>query len=225
MAAEPVSKLSLKLLVDIKSNKVLFAEAGKDFIDFLFNLLFLPVGTVIKLLKTNSMVGSLGSLYKSIESLSETYMQPNQKDSLLNPRAFTSASSVPLLLPYDVAGKVYMCRHYHHNVADDPCAVCPHCKELMSKEVPVVAPDVGREVSDGGFVKGVVTYMVMDDLAVKPMSTISSITMLNKFNVKEVGALQEKVVHFGMGEGLKLLKCSLQSKAVLTSVFLGNMSA
>ncbi|KAK8999418.1 hypothetical protein V6N11_070585 [Hibiscus sabdariffa] len=163
------------------------------------------------------MVGSLGKLYESIEGLSETYMQPNQKDSLLNPRAFTSASSVPLLLPYDVAGKVYMCRHYHHNVADDPRTACPHCKELMSKEVPVVAPDVGRgEVSDGGFVKGVVTYMVMDDLAVKPTSTISSITMLNKFNVKEVGALQEKVVHFGMDEGLKLLKCSLQSKAVLT---------
>ncbi|KAK8662363.1 hypothetical protein V6N13_091941 [Hibiscus sabdariffa] len=172
------------------------------------------------------MVGSLGKLYESIEGLSETYMQPNQKDSLLNPRAFTSASSVPLLLPYDVAGKVYMCRHYHHNVADDPRTACPHCKELMSKEVPVVAPDVGRgEVSDGGFVKGVVTYMVMDDLAVKPTSTISSITMLNKFNVKEVGALQEKVVHFGMDEGLKLLKCSLQSKAVLTSVFLGNMRA
>ncbi|GMI80679.1 hypothetical protein like AT3G09110 [Hibiscus trionum] len=225
MAADPVSKVSLKLLIDSKSNKVLFAEAGKDFVDFLFNLLSLPVGTVIKLLKSNSMVGSLGNLYESVENLSETYMQPNKKkDSLLNPRASASASGVQLFLAYDVGGKVYMCRHFHLNVADDPRAVCPHCKESMATEVPVVAPDVGKgEGSDGGFVKGVVTYMVMDDLAVKPMSTISSITLLNNFNVKEVGALQEKVVHLGMDEGLKLLKCSLQSKAVLTSVFLGKM--
>ncbi|GMI80682.1 hypothetical protein like AT3G09110 [Hibiscus trionum] len=226
MAAEDsMSQVTLKLLIDTKSNKVLFAEAGKDFVDFLFNLLSLPVGIVIKLLKTSCMVGSLGNLYESVENLNETYMQPNRnKDSVLNPRASAPVSGVPPLLAYDVGYKVYMCRQYHRNVADDPRTVCPQCKEMMSTEVPVVVPDVGKgEASDGGFVKGVVTYMVMDDLAVKPMSTISSIAMLNKFNVKEVGALQEKTVHFGMDEGLKLLKCSLQSKEVLTSVFLGKM--
>ncbi|KAL3521034.1 hypothetical protein ACH5RR_019183 [Cinchona calisaya] len=62
------------------------------------------------------------------------------------------------------------------------------------------------------FVEGVVTYMVMDDLEVKPMSAISSIALLNKFNVKEVGALEEKVVDLGMDEALKLLKTSLESK-------------
>ncbi|KAK1270171.1 hypothetical protein QJS04_geneDACA022801 [Acorus gramineus] len=52
----------------------------------------------------------------------------------------------------------------------------------------------------GGIVKEVVTYMVMDDLAVMPMSTISSITLLNKFNIKDVGSLQERVVELGMDE-------------------------
>ncbi|GAU12158.1 hypothetical protein TSUD_01240 [Trifolium subterraneum] len=51
-----------------------------------------------------------------------------------------------------------------------------------------------------GFVKDVVTFMVMDDLVIQPMSTISSITLLNKFNVKEIGTLQEKVVEMGMEE-------------------------
>jgi hypothetical protein len=45
-----------------------------------------------------------------------------------------------------------------------------------------------------GYVRGVVTFMVMDDLTVKPMSTISSITLLNTFNVKDVSLLQEKTV-------------------------------
>ncbi|BFG38125.1 hypothetical protein CerSpe_243990 [Prunus speciosa] len=44
--------------------------------------------------------------------------------------------------------------------------------------------------------------------------------MLNKFNVKEVGTLEERIVHLGMDEGLKLLKASLESNAVLTNVFL-----
>ncbi|KAK7821158.1 hypothetical protein CFP56_037931 [Quercus suber] len=62
--------------------------------------------------------------------------------------------------------------------------------------------------------------MIVDDLEVKPMSTISRITLLNKFYVKQLGDLEEKVVQLGMEEGVKLLKASLQSKNVLTDVFL-----
>ena len=53
---------------------------------------------------------------------------------------------------------------------------------------------------EGGYVEGVVTYVVMDDLVVKPMSTTSNITLLQKFNVKEIGAVEERVVHLGMDE-------------------------
>jgi hypothetical protein len=43
-------KLTLKLLVDTKEQRVLYAEARKDVVDFLFSLLTLPVGTVVKIL-------------------------------------------------------------------------------------------------------------------------------------------------------------------------------
>jgi hypothetical protein len=42
--------------------------------------------------------------------------------------------------------------------------------------------------------------MVMDNLEVKPMSAISSITLLTKFNVRDLGAVEEKVVYFGVDE-------------------------
>ncbi|KAK9061213.1 hypothetical protein SSX86_018393 [Deinandra increscens subsp. villosa] len=209
------SKISLKLLIDVKSKKVLFAEASKEFVDFLFHILSLPVGAVIKLLKKNSMVGSLGILYDSIENLSNTYMQPNQtKDVVLNPKTANFGAQVPLLLRNDgvpVHGKFYRCSsgHYSH-VTDDPSALCPHCNNSMRTEIPYVAGNGGaaKEAADGGgFVKGVVTYMVMDDLAVKPMSTISSITMLNKFNVKDVGSLEEKVVSLEMKEVCLVVRC------------------
>ncbi|XP_057489618.1 uncharacterized protein LOC130775528 isoform X1 [Actinidia eriantha] len=233
------SKVSLKLLIDTKASRVLYAEAGKDFVDFLFSLLHLPVGTVIRLLIKDSLVGSLGNLYESIENLSETYWQPNQnKESLLKPKNPPCASGVPMLLPSDISTtkRFYTCPkngdfqyhysnyEYHPYICDDSSMLCPRCNRSMSKEVAYVTRTTAKEVSaaKGGFVQGVITYMVMDDLVVKPMSIISSITLLNKFNIKDLSALEEKVVDFGMDEGLKLLKAALQTKTVLTSIFLGN---
>lgn len=68
------TKVNLKFMIDKKRKKVLFAEAGKDFVDFLFTLLSLPVGTVIRLLSKDGMVGCLGKLYESVENLNDTYV-------------------------------------------------------------------------------------------------------------------------------------------------------
>ncbi|VVA12394.1 PREDICTED: unnamed product [Prunus dulcis] len=65
-----------------------------------------------------------------------------------------------------------------------------------------------------GYVKGGVIYMIMDNLEVNPMTTESSVAVLQKFNVKGIDALQVK-------EGLKLVKASLESNTALTNVFLG----
>ncbi|KAL9680500.1 hypothetical protein QQ045_018379 [Rhodiola kirilowii] len=104
--------------------------------------------------------------------------------------------------------------------------------------------------SSAGYVKDVVTYMVMDNLDVKPMSNTISMSLLKTFNIKDVGDINEKTVDIGMAEvvfvhshlgflyclmldifciplmnigilqGLKLLRASLISKTVLTDVFL-----
>ena len=211
------TNVNLKLLIDTESHRVLFAEAGNDFIDFLIHILALPVGTFIPLLKKQGMVGSLGSIYESIESLSTTYLQPKlNKETLLKPKVHISSggAGVPLLLPNvesssSTSMKFYRCeRHYSGNcfdyVANYENAICPSCQNVMTREIRFVDPpsavSTGSSSSEGGYVKGVVTYMVMDNLDVKPMSTISSITLLNKFDVKEIGALEEKVVELGMDE-------------------------
>ncbi|CAI0467697.1 unnamed protein product [Linum tenue] len=197
-------KVTLKLLINKKTKKVLFAEAGKDFVDFLFTLLSFPLGTVIKLLSKNKMVGSLGNLYHSIEELSDTFFQSKiGKGTVLNPKVpFRPSGSSTLLLSGGgeegtgtTTRKIYMCHNYkHQHVTDNPQTLCPSCKAASTDKA------VGVNSEEGGFVKGVITYMVMDNLEVKPMSTISSITMLNKFNVQEVGALEEKVIELGMDE-------------------------
>ncbi|KAF7131534.1 hypothetical protein RHSIM_Rhsim09G0159300 [Rhododendron simsii] len=216
-----------------KPIKLLFAEAGKDFVDFLFTLLSLPIGTVVRLLTAKSMVGSLGNLYDSVDNLSDTYMQPNlSKEVLLKPKVAVRSTEASLLLTNDDApapavNKMYKCGNCARYVTNDPRVICPSCKYnyTMSTEVTFVPPKVADTglSGEGGYVKGVLTYMVMDDLVVIPMSTISGIALLSKFNVTNVQSLEEKVVTIGMDEGLKLLKATLHSKMVLTSVFLGGM--
>ncbi|KAJ9175664.1 hypothetical protein P3X46_014199 [Hevea brasiliensis] len=212
------SKVSLKLLIDKKSHKVLFAEAGKDFVDFLLYLLTLPLGSVIRLLTEQDMVGCLGDLYKSVDELGESYMSTSQiKESILKPTVSISATEVPLLLSSDeLPTKLYKCRYCNNNTAKEPNGTCPSCVSRGYRDERVPS-------AEKGFVKGVVTYMVMDNLEVSPMSSISSITLLNKFKILELSALEERVVDLDMAEALKLLKESLQSKTVLTKVFLGSV--
>ncbi|XP_058774273.1 uncharacterized protein LOC131648540 [Vicia villosa] len=211
MASSSSTKVSMKLLIDTKNNKVLFAEASKPVIDFLFNLLCLPIGTVVKLLSSNNM----------------NYMQPFQtKDVLLNPKAQSSSTQISGFLTRNHANedkdeeiKLFMCPNKcKFEVTKDNTTRCTSsvnihspfmapayssCSNFMSSEVHYignkkVAEKKSFSNNKSGFVKYVITFMVMDDLVIHAMSTISSITLLNKFNIKEIGTLQEKIVEMGM---------------------------
>jgi hypothetical protein len=73
------TKVSLTLFMEKESNRVLYAEADKEFVDFLLSIFTLPVGVVTRLLKEEGgMVGSLPSFYQSFENLSVTYIQPSK---------------------------------------------------------------------------------------------------------------------------------------------------
>uniref|UniRef100_A0A1D1Y4Y8 Formamidopyrimidine-DNA glycosylase n=1 Tax=Anthurium amnicola TaxID=1678845 RepID=A0A1D1Y4Y8_9ARAE len=200
-------QLRLKLLVDKENQRVLFAEAGKDSVDVLFNLLAMPVATAAKLLASKGMVGSLGNLCRSVEHMGGTYI----------PSTFLLQSSA-------TAKRYYRCDCCPNYVTDSSGAPCPYCGRAMMTQLTYVPPKPGAAAAagdgGGGYVKGVATYMVKDDLSVEPMSTISCITLFNKFHVKEVGSLEERVVEFRVEEGLMLLNASFHSKTVLTDVFL-----
>ncbi|CAO2199036.1 unnamed protein product [Urochloa humidicola] len=242
--------LTMKLLIDTKSQRVLFAEAGKDAVDFLFSLLALPLATAAALLgPAGSMAGSVGTLYASVERLDDSYLLPGaNKGDLLRPAlasspAATSSSSLLLPLPppaYGARSKAFFkcANSYSYSysgacstyVTDADGATCPSCHRPMTVPLQYVSPSptrsggssqrAPRDAFAGGFVQGVVTYTVMDDLTVTPMSAISSITLLNAFAVTNLAALQEATVRLGYREGLAILKASLQSKTVLTDVFL-----
>ncbi|XP_028090675.1 uncharacterized protein LOC114290867 [Camellia sinensis] len=202
------SKISLKLLIDTNSNKVLFAEAKKDFVDLLFGLFALPLGTILALLTkhddTATTFRSLSRVYQSVQNLDNDYLQPNQtNDTLLTPKIGASNTAQTPLLKQFLA------------MADPPNQTNVDDGYSRHRNVNVNVNMVH------GFVKGVVTSMVMGDLMVKPMSSISSIALLNNLKVKDITNLQEKTVTVDMDEGLKLfMKAFSKSTTVLTDMFL-----
>ncbi|GMI80671.1 hypothetical protein like AT5G01150 [Hibiscus trionum] len=227
MAAPSPTTVSLKLLIAPKSQRVLYAEAGKDFVDFLFNIMSLPVGTVVRLLNKQETVGCIRNIYESIENLGSSYMLSKaNKDILLNAQGFNFAAYELLLLPsiqppaytnlYRCSGNAGQvnCRMYMTN---NPGTRCPQCSNLMNISFTFVPSKLGE-----GFVKGAVTYMITDDLVARPIATSSIVTLLNKYKIKDVGDLEEKVIDLGVNEGVKLLNASMQSKTVFTDVFLEN---
>ncbi|KAF3680037.1 putative protease Do-like 9-like [Capsicum annuum] len=156
------------------------------------------------------MVGCLGNLHESLEKLDNMYIQPNkEKDILLKPKPAACDTSVPLLSITNSPSErqFYKCPNHNGYVTDYPQTRCPNAEynrtcgcTVNTNMTYVASPAKNVVASDGGLVKGVVTYMVLDDLVVNPMSTISSITLLNEFCVKDVGVLKEKVATLGMDE-------------------------
>jgi hypothetical protein len=217
--------LSMKLLVDTKAGRVLYAEASKDVVDFLFSLLTLPVGTVVKILSKDSMVGSIGNLYGSVEKLDETYVRSaDAKDALLAPAGgYDGGKLLQLPEPEEPCTEFYRCCNNNYNecykylskVSGTRCKN-GSCIGKMTTKLILVDVDSSYGSSGAataaaqsghgagkGFVQGVVTYTVMDDLKVAPMSTISGITLLNTFGITDIGSLQEKTVQLGYGEVIR----------------------
>ncbi|KAI3679632.1 hypothetical protein L2E82_51172 [Cichorium intybus] len=89
---EPKEKpVQLKVYVDKKKTKVMFAEAEEDFVDILFSFFTLPLGIIARLSKSHAdskeiRVGSLTSLYESVVNLNaEHFSDKSYKDILVNP--------------------------------------------------------------------------------------------------------------------------------------------
>ncbi|CAO2208951.1 unnamed protein product [Urochloa humidicola] len=244
------STLSMKLLVDTKAGRVIYAEAGKDVVDFLFSLLTLPVATVVKILSKDAMVGCIGNLYGSVERLDAAYVRSaDAKAALLSPAGGHESGRLlqlqpPVAAPPVAAVEVYQCSeggdidecyNFVAVVKDTPCRLCGGAMnvpmEVVGSSDAFGSEDDEEEAADAdqgqaalagmGFAQGIVTYTIMDDLTVAPMSTISGITALRGLGVTDISSLKEKAVQVGYNEGMEVLRASLQSKTMLTDVFLG----
>lgn len=268
----------MKLLVDKRSRRVLYAEARKDAVDFLVGLLRVPTGLAARVIAhaaaenaddALAVPGSLGTLYAGARALDDAFFvsATPDRDAILCP-ALPSAA-LKLLLRGDASSLLApapspppppppppppkrffrcagpygtSCRGNPTSVTDVAGLPCPVCRQPMTVEMrwspgdahgklaQAAAQDAAAAAKEattdvgGGYVKEVVSYLVMDDLTVEPMSTISAIMLLKKFKVADCSALEELTVDLGHKEAVLLLKAALESTTALTDVFCGGVS-
>ncbi|XP_012469023.1 uncharacterized protein LOC105787126 [Gossypium raimondii] len=111
MASEDSTTVSIKLLIDQESNKVIIAEAGSDIVDILRSLLKFPLANIAQLIGKHQCfqrAGCLNNLYNSVENLSPTSFRTGAcKSMLLNPRSiYEDKYSKKLKLNMDVSNAV-----------------------------------------------------------------------------------------------------------------------
>ncbi|XP_061352110.1 uncharacterized protein LOC133283527 [Gastrolobium bilobum] len=222
---EQVVKVPLKVLVDKGKNKVVFAEAGKDFVDALFSFLTLPLGTIVRLIRKESniqqvRVGSLSSLYESVEML-------------LQPRNSMEAYCQQLKLNIDDTEPMnyFLCEDWSCYINERGSLLSTfgnqrcHCGKIMNK---VVSPE--NLTLGNGFVKETATFIVCDDLYVVPNVLGTSVGLLQKLGIDDMEALEEQTVDISNNEVyflslyiifmVDLLKFSLFSETPLTDFIL-----
>ncbi|XP_027352208.1 uncharacterized protein LOC113863032 isoform X2 [Abrus precatorius] len=206
MAATPSSSDEqihpLKVLVDKQTNKVLFAEADKDFVDVLLSFLTLPLGTIARLVAKESnieavRVGSLSSLYESVAHLEEEHLcTPTCKEMLLQPRNSMEAYCQQLRLNIDDTDptKFFLCENLECNrkckglvslFRNQRCS----CGKLMNT---VLTPK--NIILEKGFVKETATFIVSDDLYITPNVFGASVNLFQKLGIEYMETVEEQIV-------------------------------
>ncbi|KAF8394965.1 hypothetical protein HHK36_018904 [Tetracentron sinense] len=104
-----VKVFKVKQMVNKSNNKVVYAEARVDFVDFVLSFLTFPLGSIVELFGGNSPMQSLNTLYKSVEELSvENYIKSEEcKNTLLHPMLPSYFSCENQLLPIDEVVNLY----------------------------------------------------------------------------------------------------------------------
>ncbi|XP_034218730.1 uncharacterized protein LOC117630099 [Prunus dulcis] len=208
------NSIELKVLVDKGSNQVIFVEPDYNFVDVLFSLLTIPMGTIIRLARKHSdpvAIGCMNNLYASVENFDDQeFWIHTFKDMLLHPRNAADSQCNALKLKLDDAKP----RRYFMN--PNSCDLFAYsCSSRMCSE-----KSLSFRSQDGSvFMKGRTRFTVTDDLQVIPPSS-SANSVFTKLRVIDVDSLEELTINIGTVEILNLLMCSLVSKTPLTETLL-----
>ncbi|PNX76476.1 DUF674 family protein [Trifolium pratense] len=194
--------VQLKLVINEESNKVLFAESGKDFVDILCSFLTMPLGTIARLLQKDSnmgqiTIGCLNSLYQSVVDLDKRYLWTDSiKELLLKPK----------------------------NSSEDYCSTLKlNIDDSQPTEYFICASNYFSSDSSGyWFVNSVATFVITDDLIniIPNSAAYTTFSLLKNLGII-TSSTKEMAVNVTKEKVVDLLKCALVSKSPLTDVFLG----
>lgn len=207
---EQGDRVSIRVLVDKEKNKVVYAEAGNDFVDVLFSFLTFPLGTVVRFMAKETDIeavefGSLNSLYQSVVDLDEQYLWTHTcKEMLLKPRNSMEAYCRNLKLNIDDTEPLqyYIC-DCEDCTCDHPSVKClttfknqkSQCGKPMNK---LISPY--SSATENGFVVETATFIITDDLHVRPNNIGTGVSLLRMNGINNIESTEEKTILVGKPE-------------------------
>jgi len=193
-------QVSLKLLVNKETNEVLFAEAGKDFVDVLLSFLTLPLGTVARLAQKDSKlgpvtIGCMNSLYQSVADLDKKCLWTEEcKGLLLQPKNSSKhyCNTIKLNIDDTQPAEYFVCTNletcnygYLSNSINRVCG----CGVSMNRSISL-------EPLYEGFVNDDATFVVTDNLNVIPTASYyTSLALVHNSGIKNMSSLKEMTVN------------------------------
>ncbi|KAK7373803.1 hypothetical protein VNO80_07223 [Phaseolus coccineus] len=217
-------KVKIVLLKSIR--KILYAEGEKDFVDFLWSFLTLPLGGVVRMLRGDSSMGSVDVLYRYINTLDENkyFLSRKEKCKLVDPEVaplFQSSICKKMLPISEQASPYYYCDPGTENISDLQFHLIEDHEDRddddnknyqQMKLVDPKSPSAGILKIHPNFPATIVT----DDLFLAPTSRVPDHSMLDRLNIP-LNDVIVKEVTIGIREGLGILKASLTSNLALTN--------
>lgn len=236
--------MTITLMVAKKGRKIMYAEAGKDFVDLLFSFLMIPAGAIAKqALVSKGTKGEdqtktccIKNLYESVQNLAPSLLKAD-KEILLDPKVFSTAYTndtlgiqAPPRPKPEAPPRYFMCSnfasryHSHPHSISTSCGTvaCSSCGSLVNREVKFIdkPPEPAKDPVPKGFVKKSANFVITDDLSVIPVNSTATIVQLwNKLDVKEPTELEERNVTVGPNEVIGLLRAAMLSTTALNDVF------
>ncbi|KAH7352078.1 hypothetical protein KP509_19G028900 [Ceratopteris richardii] len=228
-------EFKVKFLMSKEKQKIVYMEAGKEFVDVLLGLLQLPIVSALSFFATSNgenrlQAGSLTTLYSSLQKMNASNLLIEKKELLRPPcppllaRLWKFSTDLNLKPLPALPATVYKC-NYSYSCMDSVSATRGgNCrkghKAAMTEAIPLdIADEDMNTPSSSGFVQSYLTFIVSDDLNIMPASTIESIIMLNKHGVKNLADLYSVDGKVSSEQVFELLRTSFSSCAVLNEVF------
>jgi hypothetical protein len=185
--SERGKQMLMQLLVRKSTKKFLFAIVEEDFADFLFSFLTFPLGGVLQMLNGFSSFSCIHILHKSMTELSPKRCLISQelKNKLCKPQIFPNFEVRNQILPIKTA----VLRRKSSG-------------EILKFIDPKPSPS-------GGYAKGPLTIMVMDDLVMTPMSSFDGVSYLERMKVP-LNDVEEIIINIGVKEVRECVRLHLE---------------
>ncbi|KAK8502075.1 hypothetical protein V6N13_038588 [Hibiscus sabdariffa] len=195
------------MLLRKSDRKVLYAEVSENFVELLFCFLTIPLESVLELvlgLKGNPTLGSISNLFRDLNTLFPVSKEKNSQKRLLPP--------------------FYSCPNEFPNIRSlDPPSfiVCSfvNCKKESNVLRKPLDPKYRKWSSENSllYVEKNLLFVVSDDLVVKQLSSVSSISLLKETGIA-LGGVEQKTITIGEVEAIALLGASLWTSSPLSAL-------